>query len=213
MYYKNSVAVPEVKGKIVLKKKKDATYVLYEYGRIYNKEKKYNVPQRVVIGKIREEDPMTMLPNENYYEHFEETNLPEVREAAYRSAAIKVGANIVIDSVIEEYGLRDKLEETLGDDYTLALDLAAYSIVTEDNAAQHYPDYAFSHPLHSSDMAIASDEKICRFLKEITPNMRAEFLKLWNKDKKGKGRVYVSYDSTNKNSHAVNNRQPLFLIW
>ena len=50
--------------------------------------------------------------------------------------------------LIEEY----KLPEMLGHYFSprerdLFLDLMVYSIITENNAAQYYPDYGYIHPL------------------------------------------------------------------
>ena len=50
----------------------------------------------------------------------------------------------------------------------LLLDLASYSIVEESNVAQHYPDYAYNHPLYSSGMKIYSDASVSEFFKSIT---------------------------------------------
>jgi len=37
-------------------------------------------------------------------------------------------------------------------DLGLFLDLAVSSIVTENNAEQHYPDYTYNHPLFTKEM-------------------------------------------------------------
>ena len=42
----------------------------------------------------------------------------------------------------------------------MILDFATYSIVTEGNVAQYYPDYAYNHPLFTPDMKIYSDSTI-----------------------------------------------------
>ena len=45
---------------------------------------------------------------------------------------------------MEDYKLPDILSKYLGKrDCGLFLDLGAYSIITENNAAQYYPDYAY----------------------------------------------------------------------
>ncbi|MDY3022114.1 MAG: hypothetical protein SOS50_08105 [Oliverpabstia sp.] len=50
----------------------------------------------------------------------------------------------------------------------IILDFAACSIITEGNAAQYYPDYAYNHPLFTPDMKIYSDStilsKMCRHI-------------------------------------------------
>ncbi len=39
-------------------------------------------------------------------------------------------------------------------------DLAAYSIVTENNAGQYYPEYAYNYPLFTQGMKLYSDSKV-----------------------------------------------------
>ena len=83
------------------------------------------------------------------------------------------------------------------------MDLAAYSIVTEDNAGQYYPDYAYEHPLFTEGMKVCSDSKVSDFLSSsVREEQRREFLNLWNEDRDHRQRIYVSYDSTNKNCEA-----------
>ena len=82
------------------------------------------------------------------------------------------------------------------------LDLAAYSIITEGNAAQYYPDYAYNHPLFTPDMKCYSDSFLSDFLRSIKENQRQDFLDQWNADRCKRERIYISYDSTNKNCQA-----------
>ena len=84
----------------------------------------------------------------------------------------------------------------------LLLDLASYSIVEESNVAQHYPDYAYNHPLYSSGMKIYSDASVSDFFKSITKDKSTGFLNEWNAKRNRRERIYISYDSTNKNCQA-----------
>ena len=45
----------------------------------------------------------------------------------------------------------------------LVEDLASYSIISENNAAQYYPAYAYNHPLFTEKMHIYSDTKVSEF--------------------------------------------------
>ena len=97
-------------------------------------------------------------------------------------------------------GLCEKLEAAFGTRNSgLILDLAAYSIITENNAAQYYPDYAYNHPLFTPNMKAYSDSTISDFLRDLSENQRQMFLNLWNEERNRRERIYVSYDSTNKN--------------
>lgn len=82
------------------------------------------------------------------------------------------------------------------------LDLAAYSILTENNASQYYPDCAWSHPLFTPQMKIFSDSKVGTFLASSTVDQQIEFQDRWNGNRNHKDKIYISYDSTNKHCQA-----------
>jgi len=203
MYLDCSVKIPEIKGKITRKKKKDTVYIDYEYGRVYLPEKKYTIPQRTTIGKQLKDDPEMMIPNENYVKHFPDRELPEEKNQSKRSYCLKAGAYIVMKKIMEEYKLPELLGRHFnGKDLGLFLDLAAYSIVCENNAGQYYPDYAYNHPLFTDGMRIYSDSKVSDFLNSITENQSVGFLNDWNEARDHREKIYISYDSTNKKCQA-----------
>ena len=202
MYYDFAVKIPSVKGKIITKKKGGVFYILYEYDRKYNPEKQYSIPQRAIIGKVSETDPQLMLPNERYQEFFPEDSLPEELPEAYRSCCLKAGPYMVIRKVLEEYQLPAMLKKHLKQDCGLFLDLVSYLIVEEENVGQHYPDFAFCHPLFSDGMKIYSDVTVSRLLCSMRHEQRLGFLKDWNSKRDHRQRIYLSYDSTNKNCQA-----------
>jgi len=51
MYFEFSVPIPNIPGKIVLKKKGAYAYVLYQTDRTYDEKRHFNIPKRVIIGK------------------------------------------------------------------------------------------------------------------------------------------------------------------
>ena len=202
MYHDFTIGIPDAKGKITVKKKGGSSFVLFEYERVYDPARKFNIPKRSIIGKVSEEDASLMYPNENHQRHFPTAVLPEERSDAYRSCCLRIGAYLIIDKVAQEYGLASMLGKHLGKDSGLLLDLACYSIICEDNAAQYYPDFAFSHPLFSRNMRIYSDSKVSRLLRSITKDHTIGFLDSWNARRDRRQRLYISYDSTNKNCQA-----------
>jgi len=140
-----------------------------------------------------------MWPNENYLKYFPGEHLPEVRDRTQRSCGLRIGTWMVIRKIVNDY----KLPEILGRylparDVGLLLDLAAYSIIEEDNRAQHYPSYAYSHPLFTEGMRIYSDSKICDFLQSMGEDAGADFLNDWNESRDHREKIYASYDSTSK---------------
>lgn len=203
MYLDFLVKMPDVKGKITRKKKGNNTYINYEYARVYDPDRKFNIPQRVTIGKESKSDPSMMQPNQNFLTYFPEVDLPEERFNSNRSSCLRVGAYIVLRKLIEEYHIPDMLKNYFDSkEVELFLDLMTYSIITENNAGQYYPDYGFNHPLFSSGMKIYSDSKISSFLSEITQDQRVGFLNEWNEKRDHREKIYISYDSTNKNCQA-----------
>ena len=109
----------------------------------------------------------------------------------------------MIKKIMEEYQLPEMLVKYLGKKETgLFLDLAAYSIVSENNASQYYPDYAYNHPLFTEKMHIYSDSKISDFFSRVTDDQRVGVLNEWNEKRDHREKIYISYDSTNKNCQA-----------
>lgn len=202
MYYDFRVPIPKVKGKITRMKKGNITYIQFETDRVYLPERKYTIPKRVSIGKLDPEHPEMMIPNEKYAEFFPESPLPEERPEAYRSSALRMGSYAVIQKIMQEYHLPEMLGKHLGRDCGLFLDLASFMIIDEENVGLHYPDFAFCHPLFSDNMKIYSDVKVSRLLNSISKDQILGFLDDWNRHRDHKQRIYISYDSTNKNSQA-----------
>lgn len=205
MYLDFLVKIPDVKGKITRKKKGNSIYINYEYGREYDPERKFNIPQRATIGKLSGTDDTMMQPNQNYLIYFPHASIPEEKNlpGQSRSSCLQVGTQIVIDKVMNDLKIPGFLENHLNaKDQGLFQDLVAYSIITENNAGQYYPGYAYHHPLFTQDMHIYSDSKISDFLRSITDDQSIGFLNDWNGNNKNKDRIYISYDSTNKNCQA-----------
>lgn len=202
MYFDFLVKVPEIKGKIYTKKIKETTYINYEYARVYKPEKKYNIPKRTTIGKLCEDNPGMMYPNANYLKYFPDEELPEKSARTDRSSCLRIGSYIIIRKIIEEYQLDEMIEGIIGRDSGLFLDLVAYSIVTENNAGQYYPDYAYNHPLFTNDMRLYSDAKVSNFLNDISVDQSITFLNEWNCKRNHREQIYISYDSTNKSCQA-----------
>lgn len=207
MYLDYLVDIPEVKGKITFRSKGNARYVYYEYDRNYDPSKKYTTVKRVTIGKVSADDESKMRPNENFKKYFPEIEAPEERLDTGRSSCLKAGAYMVINKTIKDMERDKKLEEIYGAKTAgMILDFASYSIITEGNAAQYYPDYAYNHPLFTPDMKIYSDSTISDFLRSINGNQRQHFRDNWNEERNKRERIYISYDSTNQNC------EPFFLI-
>ncbi len=202
MYLNCRVKIPDTGGKITSKTIGGTPYVYYEYARIYNKKKKYSEPKRTCIGKRDPEQPAFLYPNEKFLKFFPRELLPSEKDGQYRSGCLHIGAYLVIRKIVSDYHLDEMIARIIGKDAGLFIDLAAYSIITEDNAGQYYPDYAYNHALYTDNMKIYSDSKVSDFLRDVTVDQRIRFLNEWNAKRDHRERIYISYDSTNKNSQA-----------
>ena len=203
MYLDFLVKIPFVQGKITRRKKKDAVYVEYEYDRIYDPVRQYTFPKRVTIGKLSETDSELMQPNQNFLKYFPDAELPETKNRTSRSSCLRVGAYFVLRKIIEEYNLVELLGGYFEQrDLGLFLDLAVYSIIAENNAAQYYPDYTYNHPLFTNGMKQYSDSTVSDFLNSVTDDQSIGFLNSWNETRNHREKIYISYDSTNKNCQA-----------
>ena len=203
MYLDFLVKIPFVRGKITRRKKKDVVYIEYEYDRIYDPVRQYTFPKRVTIGKLSETDPELMQPNQNFLKYFPDAELPETKNRTSRSSCLRVGAYFVLRKIIEEYNLVELLGGYFEQrDLGLFLDLAVYSIIAENNAAQYYPDYIYNHPLFTNGMKQYSDSTVSDFLNSVTDDQSTGFLNSWNETRNHREKIYISYDSTNKNCQA-----------
>ena len=194
--------IPSAPGKITRKKLSAGTYIYYEYSREYDKEKKFNIPRRACIGKQDLSNESRMFPNEKCYDFF--PSEIEIEHDSSRSSCLRAGSFILIREFAEKLGLLSWLQGKFGSkNGGLILDLASYILIAEKNAAQHYPDYAYNHPLFTPDMRIYSDSKVGTLFKEgIRRDDVIAFTEWWNDSKDHRKRIYISYDSTNKISQA-----------
>lgn len=207
MYKDFVVDIPGDINGITKKTIKGKRYVYYIHGRKYNPKRQNSDVYAVCIGKCLETDENKMYPNENYEVYLPECAIEamskaEEDEGNKRSACLRIGAYSVIKKIAHDYKLDEMAERIIGEDSGLFLDLAAYSLIEENNAGQYYPDYAFSHPLFTDDMRIYSDSKVSDFLNEVTVDQRIRFLDDWNKGRDHREKIYVSYDSSNKHCQA-----------
>ena len=202
MYLDYKIKVPADSTGITSKKIKGVTYIYYVYEHSYSAEKKYTVPKSTTIGKCAEDDPEMMYPNTNFLKFFPAEELPETKGEAYRSGCLRIGTFLVLRRIITEYHLDEILRDIIGKESGLFLDLAVYTIIAENNAGQYYPEYAFNHPLFTAGMRIYSDSKVSDFINSITKDQSLAFLDEWNRKQDNSQKIYVSYDSTNKNCQA-----------
>ena len=203
MFLKFKVDIPDAPGKLVRKNRDGHTYIEYEYDRTYDPVKQITYPKRASIGRVDPDDPTRMTPNENFLKYFPDAELPEENDRADRSPCLNIGTYVVLQKLIRDCDLKKQLDSLMDDnDAGLLLDLACYSIISENNAGQYYPDYAYTHPLFTPQMRMYSDSHVSEFFHKLKPEQTVGFLNSWNSSRNKRQRVYISYDSTNKNCQA-----------
>jgi len=199
--FKKEVPIPDIHGRITKKKVNGRIYVYYEFGRKYDKVRRFNLPQRALIGRATTDGKM--IPNDNFRKYMSANLVPGEAARMRVSSCLRVGAFFVIRKIAEDYGFEAILRELFtANDVGLLLDLAAYSLVSENNAAQHYPGYTYNHPVFTVAMHRYSDSKVSSFFESISFEQIAGFLNRWNEGRDRNARIYISYDSTNKNCQA-----------
>ena len=204
-YFDILVDYPKDNHKVTTKEADSGkTYVRLETDRKYNPEKKYNVPVRVTIGVLDENDNTKMHPNENFKIYFPDVKIEKEDEESNRSQCLRVGAYSLIKNMFNETKLNDIINPLFKDKGGLIKDLVSYEIIEESNVMQHFEDYEYNHPLFNENMHIYSDSSVSDLLsKNITPDDINTFISAWTKINKSKGKVYISYDSTNSNCQAM----------
>ena len=195
------IDIPDLPGLITKRTVKGTTYVYYEYGREYDPRRKYTLPKRATIGKLGAGGKL--IPNENFRKYLPSIPLPDEGVRNRVSSCIRIGTFLLVRKLVAESRLELSLDGIFNErGHGLLLDLATYSIVTENNAAQYYPDYTYNHPVFTPRMRRYSDSTVSRFLAEIDRDQISEFLERWNMNREKGERIYISYDSTNKNCQA-----------
>lgn len=173
--------------------------IYYEVSRTYKKDKKYNTPNRICIGKAIDEK--YMYPNENYETYFPNESL--LKEPPLLSDTLSIGFTSVVDKLIDDLQIDLILKDYYSDDeYDLIRDLIVYMISYSTTVIQHFPSASRRFDILSN--TIRSDSYISTFFKEVITDKKIEqFLNDWNLLDRKKDVLYISYDSTNMNTNAV----------
>ena len=103
MYSNYPVMIPDRPGKITIKKRNASEYIQYEVGRKYDPVRKYNLPDRKLIGIRIPSIPEMMLPNENYYRYFKgEETMDEEQKKTAKAFGTKKTRFIMLRELFEQ---------------------------------------------------------------------------------------------------------------
>ncbi|MGM9958625.1 MAG: transposase [Erysipelotrichaceae bacterium] len=204
-YYDTLVDYPKDNHKVTVKEADSGkTYVRLEIDRKYNPEKKYNVPQRVTIGVLDENDSTKMHPSEKYKIYFPDEKIDEDNEELKRSQCLRIGGYSLIKKMFNDTKLNDVINPLFKEKSGLIKDFVSYEIIEESNVMQHFKDYEYNHPLFNENMHIYSDSSVSDLLsKSISEEDINTFISAWTRINNSKGKIYISYDSTNSNCQAM----------
>ena len=154
MYENEPVPIPDIPGKICFKNKKGSEYVQYETGRKYDPVRKYNVPERKVIGIRIPSLPEMMLPNENYHQYFKDDRkrfimLRELFDQMYYEFQLQ--SRRKPDDPVNGYkamkinSILEPLREIMGEEeYAVYLDLVDVSTETGQEGADRLSGKSYS---------------------------------------------------------------------
>lgn len=173
-------------------------YIYLITERKYSPERKGNIYKKKLIGKAV--DDQTMLPNDRYFQYFGEPEEQLSEPNVDRSDALKIGNISMLRSLMDSTGLLKKLDLVFGQDRAALLaDLASYICTSGSSAMQHFPVWAYEHPLLSG--LLCSDSTISRFMNQNVSNDDINaFFKEWNRDRDQQETLYINGDATNMNT-------------
>ena len=195
MLYKN-ILVKRPEGSI-LYRMRGKEYVYYTSEKIYLKEKKQNRNKRVCIGIMA--DDTNMNPNDNAREYFPDFFNNNV--APLFSDSLSIGLYSVMNKIMKELEIDELLNEIFKEDSMPIKDLMEYMISESSTVIQHFP--GVMRRIVPFSNIIYSDSYYSSFFKDNITSKKIElFLSAWNKLNVNKDTVYISYDSTNMNSHS-----------
>ena len=109
-------------------------YVYQVVGQTYNKEKKYTVDKRKVIGKMVDDE--WMIPNESFSDFY--PDVPVEMEYPDFSDTLKIGTFLVIHKIMKDLQISDVLEGVFDDKAHFIEDVVSYIVSDESCTFQHY---------------------------------------------------------------------------
>lgn len=148
--------------------------------------------QRVIIGRYVKESNK-MIPNLNYFKHFEEE-----KAVNYPDIVMNCGTYIVVNEIAKEVGLDTTLNKVFGEDSKKILSAAHYMMVTNSNVMYYLPDWMESNVTFSKEGI--SDVAIGRLFHGITEEKKKQFFKEWVS--RFREKECIAYDVTSISSYA-----------
>lgn len=192
MYSTVPVPIPQREKGLIIKKIGNVRYVYYNAAYKYSAQTKKTSPQSRSIGKVVEDRPGMMYPNENFSQYFPEEAAAcrdpgdalkepaiEAKESSVRQLwEVKVGGTIAIDAVLHRLKLKPLIRRIFGKRTELFLDLLACCVLTEGRL--DWNRYREEHTLFQKGSQVPSAADAAQFLWDISEEDCTAFLDAWN---------------------------------
>jgi len=204
MFIENAKVKKPEKTKIQTRNGINYVYEITESN--YIKEKKYVVEKRKLIGKMIDNE--YMIPNQSFYDFYGCENVEFTENSSEKGRTVHIGSTCVFNSIVKSLNLKKLLGEVFQDDednddyVNKILDLSYHMLVEETAVSQHFDHYRKYHVTKAE--SLKNDVAITRFYQTLKASTKSMFFfKKWIQKNSSKGRVFISYDSTNFPNYSV----------
>ncbi len=193
-----------------IQKRGDTRYVYHVVSTHYNKDKKYNIDERKLIGKMADGSDELMIPNGNFEIYYPDAMTAaniEYPDPPEFCDTLKAGTFAVIRRAADICGITAILKDIYGSHAAdEILDILAYVETAGSCTFQHYPAFMRNHLQLGT--RIRSDSYLSRFMREaLTDENINEFLRRWNLLHVSGEKIYVNFDGSNMNWEAADSHK------
>lgn len=189
-----TVALPD--RNISFKKGPKDTRYVYLSTRHYRNEKGTPTHDEVIIGKLNPDNPETMFPNDNYFDHFPLTD--EAWNEILPTKSRMVGSTALMYHRAKTIGLEHCLKQVFPNHYKQILQCAFY-ILARGGVMMYMDDFYQKHQNPYQDHI--SHKHLGDLYDGLGREARLEFFRLW-KDFASHPGEFVAYDVTSISTEA-----------
>ena len=180
-----------------IQRRNGISYVYQVVDKNYDKEKKFTLDKRKMIGKMIDDE--WMIPNESFSQYYPDVNIEQ--DAPSFSDTLKIGGFLVVQKLMMDLGLDEIITSVFDDAGLFIEDIVSYMIINESCTFQYYSNFMRNHPVLEG--VVRDDTQISRLLKSgIDERDMDLFMEAWNRINRTEECIYLGYDSTNFNTYS-----------
>ena len=180
-----------------IQRRNGISYVYQVVDKNYDKEKKFTLDKRKMIGKMIDDE--WMIPNESFSQYYPDVNIEQ--DAPSFSDTLKIGGFLVVQKLMMNLGLDEIITSVFDDAGLFIEDIVSYMIINESCTFQYYSNFMRNHPVLEG--VVRDDTQISRLLKSgIEERDMDLFMEAWNRINRTEECIYLGYDSTNFNTYS-----------